>query len=76
MTCLIRSSVEPDRGETSIEYHQLPDNWNDMSEAEQESLLVDIAVTHQTNVAPCGAGVVDVDDAELARIRRDGLIVE
>lgn len=72
---LIRSIVEPP-GDISTEYYELPDDWDDMTETQQDNYLTETAVTHQTNVAPCGASVVDVDDAELERLRRNGEICE
>jgi hypothetical protein len=45
-----------------IEYHDLPDGWDDWTTEQQAAFCVDVAVTHQNNVAPCGATVIDEAD--------------
>lgn len=75
MPRLIRSSVEYPGG-TDVEYYPLPEGWDDWDEAQQDAYCVEAAVTHQTNIAPCGASVENLDDTQLARLRRDGLLIE
>lgn len=74
-TRLIRSTVEAGT-DLDVEYYTLPETWDEMTEEQQLSYRTEIAVTHQNNVAPCGASVVEVDDRELERLRRDHLIIE
>lgn len=60
MTKVIRVSVEcPTQTVTS--YFTLPDDWDDMSENQQDKFLQELAVEEQNNVASCGAQVVDYD---------------
>lgn len=75
MPKLIRSIVEYPGG-TDVEYVALPETWDDMTAEQRDAYCVEIAVTHQNNTTPCGAQPVDLDDTELARIRRDGLLVD
>lgn len=55
----IRSMVETPFHEDT-EFFDLPENWDEMTEAAQDNYLAEIAVEHQNNVAPCGARVVEV----------------
>lgn len=58
----IRSTVEcgPEVNEDFINVPRA--QWDAMTAAEQSQYLVDVAVDHQNNVAPCGAQVVDPDE--------------
>lgn len=40
-------------------YHDLPDDWDEMSEREQEKYLTELAVEELSNHASSGACVVD-----------------
>jgi hypothetical protein len=40
----------------------LPENWDDMPQEEQDAYLVETAVTLQNNEAPCGAEVFETDE--------------
>lgn len=57
----IRSLVEYGT-ETDEDILDLPDGWDDWTEKQQDDFLTECAVTHQNNVAPCGAEVVEVEE--------------
>lgn len=57
----IRAVVEMGRS-TQEEFIDLPEGWDEMSEAEQAEELTEYAVTLQNNFAPCSAQVVEVED--------------
>lgn len=47
------------------------DEWAAMTEKQQDDYRCEVAVTHQNEVAPCGASVVD--ESEVPEMYRDDL---
>lgn len=44
------------------EYHDLPDDWQTMTEKERDDYVVMVAVEHMENEVSCGGDVVEVED--------------
>lgn len=66
----IYSLVEHPGGEDE-DYISVPHSeWDAMTPGQHEAYLVEVAVIHQNNVAPCGASVVD--ESEVPDNFKDG----
>lgn len=61
MTRKIRAYVEMGTDHVE-EILDLPENWDDMTQEEQDEYLTETAVTLQNNEAPCGAEVIETDE--------------
>lgn len=66
----IHSSVELPGGEDEDYFPVSRSEWDAMTPGRQETYLVEVAVVHQNNVAPCGASVVD--ESEVPDNFKDG----
>jgi hypothetical protein len=62
MTKKIRVSVEIYDHEPGDEYYALPDNWDSLTQEEQENELVSIASDALAEAAGSSATVVEVDE--------------
>lgn len=49
-------------GSAGTAYFDLPDDWDLLTDKEQDNLICEVAVDHRENVASCGGIVVEVDD--------------
>jgi hypothetical protein len=67
----IRSTVEVGLGDDE-DFVAIPlAEWSGMTAFERDRCLVETAVTHQNNVAPCGAEVVDESEVPQEYIDRE-----
>jgi len=58
---MIKVSVEG-VGSGGTAYFDIPDDWDDLTPAEQEDMAAETAVDYRENVASCGGQVVEVED--------------
>lgn len=49
-------------GSAGTAYFDLPDDWDLLTDEEQDDLICEVAVDHRENVASCGGIVVEVED--------------
>jgi hypothetical protein len=63
MKRMIRTIVEVSgAGWESTDYHDLPDDWGNMTQRQRDDYVVMVAVEHMENEVSCGGDLVEVDD--------------
>lgn len=71
MTTIIRSTVEFSN-ESHTMYCPTPDDWDQMTQEQRNEYCDDVAITHQNDIAPCGADVIEADSEDMRRIMASG----
>jgi len=61
----IRVTVEISDPNTTVEYEELPDGWDEMTQADRDAYLIELAMLYLSNQAGSGACVVDENDDEV-----------